>query len=82
MNEIGNDISGHRSKSVDGFPREFDQVITVCGNANESCPVFPAGLKGCTGRSRIRLGFRFGRRAGGGIPQGFGTRSLAAFGRS
>lgn len=42
MREIGIDISGHRSKSVDEFAgQEFDYVITVCGNANERCPVFP-----------------------------------------
>lgn len=42
MNEIGIDISGHRSKSVDEFTgQEFRYVFTVCDNANESCPVFP-----------------------------------------
>src|SRR5262245_43187045 len=42
MNEIGIDISGHRSKSVDEFTeQEFEYVITVCDNANETCPVFP-----------------------------------------
>jgi arsenate reductase len=42
MSELGLDISGHRSKSVDEFAgHEFDYVITVCDNANESCPVFP-----------------------------------------
>lgn len=42
MREIGIDISGHRSKSVDEFIGErLDYVITVCDNAKESCPVFP-----------------------------------------
>ena len=43
MSELGIDISGHHSKSVDEFlGQEFDYVITVCDNANEQCPVFPA----------------------------------------
>jgi arsenate reductase len=42
MNEIGVDISNHRSKSVDEFiDQDFDYVITVCDNAKEVCPVFP-----------------------------------------
>ncbi len=42
MKELGVDISGHRSKSVDEFTSDqFDTVITVCDRANESCPVFP-----------------------------------------
>jgi len=52
MREIGIDISGHRSKSVDEFlGQEFDYVITVCDNANESCPVFPGRTE------RIHWGF-------------------------
>ncbi len=43
MREVGIDISGHRSKSVDEFAgQNFDYVITVCDNAKESCPIFPA----------------------------------------
>jgi arsenate reductase (thioredoxin) len=46
MREVGIDISGHRSKSVDEFAgQHFDYVITVCDNAKESCPVFPATTK-------------------------------------
>jgi len=46
MREIGVDISGYRSKSVDEFTGQaFDYVITVCDNARESCPVFPAATK-------------------------------------
>ena len=42
MKEVGIDISEHRSKSVDEFVGvPLDLVITVCDNANESCPVFP-----------------------------------------
>jgi len=44
MSEIGIDIAGHRSKSVDEFSGQaFDYVVTVCDNARDSCPVFPAG---------------------------------------
>jgi arsenate reductase len=46
MREVGIDISGHRSKSVDEFAgQDFDYVITVCDNAKESCPVFAAETK-------------------------------------
>jgi arsenate reductase len=42
MKEIGIDIGGQRSKHVDEFAsRMFDYVLTVCDNANESCPVLP-----------------------------------------
>jgi arsenate reductase (thioredoxin) len=44
MREIGIDISGHRSKSVDEFAGEsFDYIVTVCDNARDNCPVFPGG---------------------------------------
>ncbi|MBV9242305.1 MAG: arsenate reductase ArsC, partial [Acidobacteria bacterium] len=42
MDEIGIDISGQQSKSVDEFTgKQFDYVITVCDNARQNCPVFP-----------------------------------------
>ena len=41
MNELGIDITSHRSKHVDEFEdQDFDWVLTVCDNAKESCPVF------------------------------------------
>jgi len=46
MNELGIDISAHRSKGVEEFRGEaFDYVLTVCDNAKESCPVFPGAAK-------------------------------------
>lgn len=44
--EIGIDISKNRSKSVDEFANEeINYVLTVCDNANENCPYFPAKTK-------------------------------------
>ncbi|MEQ1886956.1 MAG: arsenate reductase ArsC [Bryobacteraceae bacterium] len=46
MAELGIDLSGHRSKSVDEFTGQpLDLIITVCDNANESCPVFPGATQ-------------------------------------
>ena len=46
MAEAGVDISNHASKLVEELAdREFDFVITVCDNANESCPRFPGKAK-------------------------------------
>lgn len=43
MAEAGVDISGQSSKHVDTFEDiQFDYVITLCDNAQQSCPVFPA----------------------------------------
>jgi arsenate reductase len=42
MEEVGVDISGQESKTLDRYLHEpFDYVITVCDDANEACPFFP-----------------------------------------
>jgi arsenate reductase len=42
MAEVGVDISSQESKTLDRYlGAPFDAVITVCDQANESCPVFP-----------------------------------------
>ncbi len=46
MAEAGVDISGHKSKTLDELPSmDFDYVVTVCGHAHESCPLFPGVAK-------------------------------------
>ncbi len=46
MEEIGIDISNHRSKSLKEFEGyEFDYVVTVCGNSYNACPFFAKGKK-------------------------------------
>jgi len=46
MAEAGVDITGQRSKTLTELgPVEFDYVVTVCGHANEHCPVFPGRTK-------------------------------------
>lgn len=46
MLETSVDITGQWSKTVDELSdREFDYVITVCDNASETCPYFPAGIR-------------------------------------
>lgn len=53
MAETGIDISGQRSKNMDEFTgKHFDYVITLCGGANEQCPLFFGGVK------KIHIGFR------------------------
>ena len=42
MQEIGIDISTHRSKPLSEFlDRKIETVITVCGNLDQGCPIFP-----------------------------------------
>ena len=46
MSEAGIDISGQTSKDIDSLGNmEFDYVVTLCDNANEACPFFPAKTK-------------------------------------
>jgi arsenate reductase len=53
MKREGIDISGHSPLNVDRFlDEDWDYVITVCDNANESCPVFPGKV-----RHRLHIGF-------------------------
>lgn len=46
MDEIGIDISGQESKEIDtDFLLSMDMVITLCGNAEASCPMTPPHIK-------------------------------------
>jgi arsenate reductase len=71
MAEIGIDISGHSSDHLSKYQGErFDYVITLCGDANETCPLFFGGVQ------RIHMGFE--------DPPGFtGTEAevMAVYGR-
>lgn len=53
MKEVGVDISGHHPKLVNQYlDQNWDYVITVCGHANETCPVFPGKVN-----NRMHIGF-------------------------
>lgn len=53
MAEVGIDISHHTSDQVEKYlGEEWDYVITVCGGANESCPMFLGKVK-----HRLHIGF-------------------------
>jgi arsenate reductase (thioredoxin) len=44
MAEVGIDIRSHRAKGIDAFTGVvFDELVTVCDHAQESCPVVPGG---------------------------------------
>lgn len=46
MAEIGIDIRSHRAKGLDVFAgTAFDEIVTVCDHAQESCPIVPGGGK-------------------------------------
>ncbi len=60
MAELGIDISGQESETLDRYLREpFDHVVTVCDDANEACPVFPGA------KNRLHWSFRDPSRATG-----------------
>jgi arsenate reductase (thioredoxin) len=60
MEEIGIDISGQESKALERYLQEpFDHVITVCDDANETCPFFPGA------QSRLHWSFEDPSRAEG-----------------
>ena len=43
MSELGIDISGHESKAISRYDgQDFDYAVTVCEDASEACPYFPA----------------------------------------
>ncbi|MGE0091334.1 MAG: arsenate reductase ArsC [Bacteroidia bacterium] len=53
MKEVGIDISGHTSDSVEIYlNQEWDYVVTVCDDANETCPAFPGKVT-----KRLHIGF-------------------------
>lgn len=53
MKEYDIDLSSHKPKRVDEFLNEhFDYLITVCGGAKESCPMFSGSVK-----NRLHIGF-------------------------
>ena len=59
MAEVGIDISAHRSKPLTEFLRQpVHTVITVCGNADQVCPIFPGQL------NRHQLKFDVQRKTG------------------
>lgn len=52
MAEVGIDISGNSSDHISKYEGQpFDYVITLCGDANEKCPLFFGGVQ------RLHMGF-------------------------
>src|SRR5205823_3715131 len=71
MAELGIDISGHESKTLERYlaaDPPLDVVITVCDQANESCPIFPGA------RQRLHWSFPDPSRA-----QGTEAQQLAVY---
>ena len=54
MKEAGIDISNHKPVSIEKYLEEvWDYVITVCDDANETCPLFTGKVK-----HRLHMGFK------------------------
>ena len=65
MSEAGVDISKQYSKTpAELGPVHFDYVVTVCGDANENCPIFPGNAK------KIHVGFEDPPKLTNGMPDG------------
>ena len=65
MAEAGVDITRQRSKTVAELgPLQFDYVVTVCGHADEHCPVFPGPAK------VVHIGFDDPPKLAAGLPDG------------
>jgi arsenate reductase len=65
MAEAGVDISKHFSKTPEDIaPIQFDYVVTVCGHANEHCPIFPGNAK------IVHVGFDDPPQLTKGLPEG------------
>ena len=68
MAELGIDISGNSSDHIDKYEgQSFDYVITLCGDANERCPLFFGGVR------RIHIGFDDPPRATGSVEEVMGV---------
>ena len=62
LSELGVDTSLLRSKTLDEFSgQSFDQVVTLCGDANEKCPLFFGGVE------RLHHGFEDPSRLSGSV---------------
>jgi arsenate reductase len=65
MAEAGVDIAGQRSKTVEELgPVPFDYVVTVCGHADEHCPLFPGPTR------VVHVGFDDPPKLAAGLPDG------------
>ena len=71
MTEAGVDISRQYSKTLAEMgPVEFDYVVTVCGHANENCPIFPGKAK------VVHVGFEDPPRLSKDMPDGEGKLAV------